>query len=155
MSIWHKLKSSERKEYHWENASIRWSCRKLCTAFSSLVIDARVPWMGGAIPGLVVPGSIRAQDGRGTGSKPVSSSLQGLCTRLTASRFLLCVSSCPDFFQGWTMMWMCKPNKPFPTCLWLRCLITVIAVLTSISLHPDSSKNKVQFKRSSLSSKFF
>ena len=31
-----------------------------------------------------------------------------------ASRFLPCLSSCPDFLQWWTVIWKCKVNKPFP-----------------------------------------
>jgi hypothetical protein len=41
-------------------------------AFSQLVIKWRGPVVGGAIPGLVVIGSIRKQAEQGRGSKPVS-----------------------------------------------------------------------------------
>jgi hypothetical protein len=37
--------------------------------------------MGGATPGLIVLGSIRKQAVQATGSKPVSSTLRGLCIR--------------------------------------------------------------------------
>jgi hypothetical protein len=55
--------------------------------FSSLVIDggrprplwAGVAHLGGAIPGLVVLGSVRKQAEQAMGSKPVSSTLHGLC----------------------------------------------------------------------------
>ena len=48
--------------------------------------------VGGAIPGLVILGSIRKQAEQAMGSKPVSSTFPG-----KNSRFLLCLSSCPDF----------------------------------------------------------
>ena len=51
--------------------------------------------VSGATPGLVVPGSIRKLAEQAVGSKAVSSTLHGLCTA-PASRFLPCVSSCPD-----------------------------------------------------------
>jgi len=59
-----------------------------------------------------------------------------------ASRFLPCLSSCPDFLQWWTVIWRCKLHKPFPPGVahgissqreqpWLRpCLL-----LLSTSLH--------------------
>jgi len=50
--------------------------------------------MGGAVPGLVVVGSIRKQAEQARGSKPVSNILHGLCI---SSCFLPCVSSSPDF----------------------------------------------------------
>jgi hypothetical protein len=31
-----------------------------------------------------------------------------------ASRFLPCLSSCPDFLWWWTVMWKRKLYKPFP-----------------------------------------
>jgi hypothetical protein len=44
--------------------------------------------VGGAIPGLVVLGSIRKQAEQARGSKPVKNILHGLCI---SSCFLLCV----------------------------------------------------------------
>ena len=52
--------------------------------------------MGGAIPKLVDLGSIRKQAEQARESKPVSSTLHGLCVN-SCSRFLPCLSSCPDF----------------------------------------------------------
>ena len=46
--------------------------------------------VGGAIPGLVVLGSIREQAEQARGSKPVRTSLHGLCI---SSCFLICLSS--------------------------------------------------------------
>jgi hypothetical protein len=45
--------------------------RSSCKAFSQLVIKEERPIMGGAIPGLVVLGSIREQAEQARGSKPV------------------------------------------------------------------------------------
>jgi hypothetical protein len=42
-----------------------------CKAFSQLVIKGERPLVGGAIPGLVVLGSIREQAEQARGSKPV------------------------------------------------------------------------------------
>jgi hypothetical protein len=47
--------------------------RSSCKAFSQLVIKRRGPIVGGAIPGLVVLGSIRKQAEQARRSKPVSS----------------------------------------------------------------------------------
>jgi hypothetical protein len=47
--------------------------RSSCKAFSQLVIKQGGPIVGGAIPGLVILGSIRKQAEQGRGSKPVSS----------------------------------------------------------------------------------
>ena len=46
--------------------------RSSCKAFSQLVIKGEGPIVGGAIPGLVVLGSIRKQTEQAKGSKPVS-----------------------------------------------------------------------------------
>jgi len=42
-----------------------------------------------------------------------------------ASKFLPCVSSCPDFLWWWTAMWKCKLNKSFPPQLayWSWCSV--------------------------------
>jgi len=45
--------------------------RPSCKAFSQLVIKGGRPIVGGAIPGLVVLGSIREQAEQARGSKPV------------------------------------------------------------------------------------
>jgi hypothetical protein len=45
--------------------------RSNCKAFSQLVIKGERPLVGGAIPGLVVLGSIRKQAEQARGSKPV------------------------------------------------------------------------------------
>jgi hypothetical protein len=46
--------------------------RSNCKAFSQLVIKGERPIVGGAIPGMVVLGSIRKQAEQVKGSKPVS-----------------------------------------------------------------------------------
>jgi hypothetical protein len=46
--------------------------RSSCKVFSQLVIKVGEPLEGGAIPGLVVLGSIREQAEQARGSKPVS-----------------------------------------------------------------------------------
>ena len=45
--------------------------RSSCKAFSQLVIKVGGPHVGGAIPGLVVLGSVREQAEQARGSKPV------------------------------------------------------------------------------------
>ena len=45
--------------------------RSSCKAFSQLVIKGGGPMVGGAIPGLVILGSIREQAEQARGSKPV------------------------------------------------------------------------------------
>jgi hypothetical protein len=42
-----------------------------------------------------------------------------------ASKFLPCVSSCPDFLWWWTAVWKCMLNKPFPPQIasWSWCLV--------------------------------
>jgi hypothetical protein len=94
--------------------------RSNCKAFSQLVIKGGGPIVGGAIPGLVVLGSIRKKVEQARGSKPVTS-LHGLCI---SSCFLTCLSSSPDFLWWWTAMWKSKLNKPFPPQLasWSLCL---------------------------------
>ena len=56
------------RSFSWGSASMRSSCG----AFSQLVIKEGGPIVGGAIPGLVVLGSIRKQAEQARGSKPVS-----------------------------------------------------------------------------------
>jgi hypothetical protein len=46
--------------------------RSSCGVFSQLTIEGERPLVGGAIPGLVVLGSIRKQAEQARGSKPVS-----------------------------------------------------------------------------------
>ena len=58
--------------------------RSSCKAFSQLVVPGEGPIVGGAISGLVVLGSIRKQAEQARGSKPVSSTLHGLCLQLPA-----------------------------------------------------------------------
>jgi hypothetical protein len=57
VSIWHKLKLSQRKELQLRKYLL-WSS---CKVFSQLVIKWGGPLVGGAIPGLVVLCSIRKQ----------------------------------------------------------------------------------------------
>ena len=63
--------------------------RSSCKAFSQLVIKGEGPIVSGAIPGLVVLGSIRKQAEKARGSKPVSS----IPPYVSSSS----VSSCLDF----------------------------------------------------------
>jgi hypothetical protein len=49
--------------------------RSNCKTFSQLVIKREGPMVGGAIPGLVVLGSIRKQAEQARGSKPVKNIL--------------------------------------------------------------------------------
>ena len=63
--------------------------RSSCKAFSQLVIKGEGPIVGGAIPGLVVLGSIRKQAEKARGNKPVSS----IPPCVSSSS----VSSCLDF----------------------------------------------------------
>ena len=53
--------------------------RSNCKAFPQLVIKRERPLVGGTISGLVVLHSIREQAEQARGSKPVSSTLHGLC----------------------------------------------------------------------------
>jgi hypothetical protein len=53
--------------------------------------------VGGAIHGLVVLGSIRKQAEQARGNTSVSSAPSMASASAPASRFLPCVSSCPDF----------------------------------------------------------
>jgi hypothetical protein len=48
------------------------------------------------------------------GNKPVSSIPPWPLHQLLTPGFLTCLSSRPDFLQWWTVLWKCKPNKPFP-----------------------------------------
>jgi hypothetical protein len=99
----------------WGNASMRSSCK----AFAQLVIKGERP-IPGAIPGLVVLGSIRKQAEQARGSKPVTF-LHDLCI---SSCFQICLSSSPNLLWWWTAVWKCKPDKPFPLQLafWSWCL---------------------------------
>jgi hypothetical protein len=67
--------------------------------------------VGRAVPGLVVLVSVRKQAEQAIGKKHPSMAFASA----PASRFLLCLSSCPDFLQGRTMIWKCKPNKINPS----------------------------------------
>jgi hypothetical protein len=89
---------------NWENISIKPSCRD----FSQLGIDWGGPsplWVG-PFPGLVVLGSIRKQAEQA--SKQHSSMVSASAP---ASRFLPCLSSCPDILQLWSMMWHVSQNE--------------------------------------------
>jgi hypothetical protein len=68
--------------------------RSSCKAFSQLVIKVGGPIVGGAIPGLIVLGSIRKQAEQDRGGKPVRNIPHGLCI---SSCFLTCLSSSLDF----------------------------------------------------------
>jgi hypothetical protein len=66
--------------------------RSSSKSFSQLVIGGE-PIVGGAIPGLVVLGSIREQAEQARESKPVINIPPWI-----SSCFLTCLSSSPDFF---------------------------------------------------------
>jgi hypothetical protein len=68
--------------------------RSKCKAFPQLVIKGERPLVGGTISGLTVLASIREQAEQARESKPVRTSLHGLCI---SSCFLTCLSSSPDF----------------------------------------------------------
>ena len=72
--------------------------RSSCKAFSQLVIKERGPIVGGAIPGLVVLGSIRKQAEQAMRSKPVSSTHHGLRSSFCL-QVLAPLSSFPDLLQ--------------------------------------------------------
>jgi hypothetical protein len=54
--------------------------------------------VGGAIPGLVALGSLRKQIEQPSKQDPSMASPSA-----PDSRFLPCLSSCPDFLQGWSV----------------------------------------------------
>jgi hypothetical protein len=60
--------TTEKKRFSWGSASMRFSCG----IFSQLEIKGRGPIAGGAIPGLVVLGSIKKQAEQARRSKPAS-----------------------------------------------------------------------------------
>lgn len=66
-----------------------------------------------------------------TGSKQVSSNPPGPVHQLLPPGSWH-LSSHPDFFQGWTVLWKCIPNKLFPPqlsfCSW--CFITSLETIT-------------------------
>ena len=68
------------------------------------------PTMRVAIPWQVGLGCLRKVAVYKHGSEPVSGFLYDVC-----------LSSCPDFPQWWSMTWKYKPNKPFPplSCFWI------------------------------------
>lgn len=84
-----------------------WGCR----TFFKLVIEGglALPTVGGAIPGLVVLGSIRKQTEQAILQHPSMASAS-----VPGSRFLPCSSFCPSFFQQCIVTQKCRPNKPFP-----------------------------------------
>jgi hypothetical protein len=110
MLTWQKLELSERREPQ-EDASIGSSSR----AVSLQVIDGgrAQSIVSGGISGLVDLDSIRKQ-----AIKPQEQVRKRHCSMASASapvsRSLPCLSSCSDFLWWWTVIWKCKPNKPFP-----------------------------------------
>ena len=116
MSTWHKLESSEKREYQ-----LRKSLQKLRLQTSLqgifLISDwwwRALPIVGGPTRGLVVLDFIGKQakqshgEGKSSKQQPSMASVSA-----PASKFLPWVSSCPDFLQWWATTWKCKPNKPF------------------------------------------
>jgi hypothetical protein len=81
-----------------------------CKAFSQLVIEGERPLVGGAIPGLVVLGSIREQAEQARGSKPVKNIPPWPLHQLLLPDLL---SSSPASFGDEQQCGKCKLNKPF------------------------------------------
>ena len=93
VSTWHSWSYHRERSFSWGNTSMRSSCK----AFSQLVIKGEGPIVSGAIPGLVVLGSIRKQAEKARGNKPVSS----IPPCVSSSS----VSSCLDFLWWLRPMW--------------------------------------------------
>ena len=111
VSTWHKLESSERKEPQLRKCFFE---IQLWGIFSISDQWRRAqPVVSGAIPGLVVLGSIRRQVEQATWSKAVSSTSPWLLHQLLPPGSFPVLISWPDSLQWWTAMWKCKPNKPF------------------------------------------
>jgi hypothetical protein len=105
MSTWHKLKSPER-----QGTSIEKNAIIIFNIF--LISNWCNYWsiVGGAIPGLVVLGSIRKQAEQTRKSKPVSSTLP--CPLHQLLPLGCAFSSCPDFLWQCTVIWESKLFLP-------------------------------------------
>jgi hypothetical protein len=109
--------SSERKELSWGNVSTRSSCK----TFSQL--GRAQPIVGGAIPGLVVLGSIIKQAEQASVNKPASKQHPSMVSASApASRFLSCLPP--------VMTWKCRSNKSFPPQLAFLVMVFVTAIET-------------------------
>ena len=76
--------------------------RSSCKAFFSIsghCGSGEQPLVGGTISGQVVLGSMRKQSKQVMRSKPVGSAPLWPLHPVPASRFLSCLSSCPDFLN--------------------------------------------------------
>jgi hypothetical protein len=74
--------------------------RSTCGAFSRLVINGGGPLVGGAIPGMVVLGSIRKQAEQARGNKPVSNIPPWPLHQLLLPDLLEFQSSLPSVMNG-------------------------------------------------------
>jgi len=82
------------------------------------------PIVYGAIPGLGVQHSIKQQIEQASHEEQSIKQHPSMASAsASASRFLPWLNSSPDFFQWWTVIWMCKLTKPFPPQLavWSWC----------------------------------
>ena len=105
------------RSFSWGSASMRSSCG----ASSQLVIKWGGPLVGGAIPGLIVLGSIREQAEQASGSKPVRNVPPWPLHQLLLLDLLEVQSWLPWW---WIAVWKCKQNKPLSSQLasWSWCL---------------------------------
>jgi hypothetical protein len=128
VSTWNKLELSERRE-----GQLRKCLQKIQIQGIFLISDQwrRVqPIVGGAIPRLVVLGSIRKQAEQAMWNKPVCNTLPWLHQFLLQVPFLFEFLSWPPSI--WTMLWKCKPNKTLfcVTCyFWSWCFVISIETL--------------------------
>jgi hypothetical protein len=95
----------------WGNASMRSTCK----AFSQLVIKGGRAHCGWCHPWAGSPGFYKRASWASQGEQANKQHPSMTSASAPASKFLLCVSCCPDFLWWWTAMWRCKLNKPFPS----------------------------------------
>lgn len=89
------------------------------------------PWPGG-------PDFIRKQGKQAVRSRPVSRTLPWPPASVPCSRFLPCLSACPDFLERWTVKWKRKLNIPFPLAVALIMVFMAVIVTlarTALLLH--------------------
>ena len=135
-STWHNLESRESREpiekmLPWDSA---------VSHFLSDWLGRVQPIVGGAIPELVGPGSIRNQAQQAMRSKPVSSTppwpLHQLLPPGSCPAWVSVLISLNNEQQYGSMNWI---NKHFPPQLafWSWCFSTVIATLTKTLVTPQ------------------
>ena len=86
--------------------------RSSCGAFSQLVTKVGGPLVGGAIPGLVVLGSIREQAEQAKGSKPVSNTPSWPLYQLLLPDLLKFQSCLPLVMNSSVAMIFVQEQKP-------------------------------------------